>query len=117
MTSYSKMLAMVAATVAAAAVAALSDNTITTKEWINLAVAGVGAAAVFAGPNVPGARYTKAVLAALSAGLMALLSTIDGGLTTSAFLQVAIAVAGALGVYAVPNSQPASAQVPGTQLS
>jgi hypothetical protein len=108
---YAKLFAMVAVTMATTAVAALSDNQITTHEWINIASAGAGACGVFVAPNVPGARYTKFVLAALTAGLMAVASTIDGGLTMSAILQVTIAVVGALGVYALPNASPAPARI------
>ena len=108
MNQYAKMFAMVAVTVATATGAALSDNRITPNEWVNIAIAGAGAAAVFAAPNVPGAQYTKAALAALSAGLIALASSIDGGLTASKIIQVVIAAAGAVGVYAIPNARPSS---------
>ena len=111
---YAKMLAMVTVTIASAAVAALSDNRITANEWINLCIAGVGAAGVFAAPNVPGARYTKVILALMSSGLMALASTIDGGLTAPEVLQVVIALAGAVGVYAIPNASPAPVRAPRT---
>lgn len=101
---YAKLFAMVATTVLVALVPFLSDNVVTGAEWINIAIIGVGAAAVFAAPNVPGARYTKAVLAVLSAVLVLLASFITNGLNVSEVIQLVIAAAGALGVYAVPNA-------------
>jgi hypothetical protein len=101
---YSKLVMQVVVTVAAAVVAALTgDNLVSSVEWVNVAIAGVGAAAVFAGPNIPGAAYTKAILAALAAILMILVSAITDGLQTVEIIQMVIAAAGAVGVYAVPN--------------
>jgi hypothetical protein len=104
MEKYSKAVAAVVATVLAAVVAALTgDNAIDATEWVNVAILAVGACSVFAAPNVPGAAFTKSVLAALSAGLVVLASVIIGGLDTVELLQIGLAVLGALGVYAVPN--------------
>src|ERR1051325_9293275 len=108
--NYAKALAMVAATVLTAMVAAMTDNHITTVEWINIFIAGVGACAVFAAPNVPGAKYTKAVLAALMAVLTFLVSAVAGCphlsavftcLSRADLLQVGVIALGALGVWAV----------------
>lgn len=105
MSLYAKFFAAVVATVLSGVVAALyGDNTISPAEWVNIAIAAVGACAVFAAPNVPGARYTKSVLAVLAAVLTALASFIVGGVTTTEWIQIAIAALGALGVYAVPNT-------------
>lgn len=102
--NYAKAGAAVVATVLAAVISALTgDGVISAVEWINVAIVGVGALAVFAAPNVPGARYTKAVLAVLSAVLVLLVNVIVGGVTVSEWLQLAMAALGALGVYAVPN--------------
>jgi len=104
MQKYSKAIMAVVATVLAAVVAALGgDGVISAVEWVNIAILAVGACSVFAAPNVPGAAYTKSVLAALAAGLVVLTSVITGGVTTVEWLQIALAVLGALGVYAVPN--------------
>lgn len=104
--NYAKALAAVLATVLSAVVAAtVGDEVVTTVEWVNVAIAGIGAAAVFAAPNVPGAAYTKAVLAVLTAVLTLLASfLLVGDLGTSEWLQLGVAALGALGVYAVPNS-------------
>lgn len=103
--NYAKALAAVLATVLSAVVAALTgDEVVSTVEWVNIAIAGVGAAAVFAAPNVPGAAYTKAVLAVLTAVLTLLADLLlVGPLGTSEWLQLGVVALGALGVYAVPN--------------
>lgn len=104
MATYAKFFAAVLATVLSGIVAALyGDNTISNPEWVNIAIAGVGACAVFAAPNVPGAAYTKAVLAVLTAALTVLASAIIGGVTATEWIQIALAGLGAVGVYAVPN--------------
>jgi 2-keto-3-deoxy-6-phosphogluconate aldolase len=99
---YAKAGAAVVATVLTAIVAVL-DGGISAVEWVNVAIAGVTAAAVFAAPNVPGAKYTKSVLAVLGAVLVLLASAIVGGVTTTELLQLVVVALGALGVYALPN--------------
>lgn len=104
--TYAKSLAAVLTTILAGVIGALTgDNVISAIEWINVAILGVGALAVFAAPNVPGARITKAVLAVLSAVLVLLVNLIVDGVTISEWLQLGVAALGALGVYAVPNSE------------
>lgn len=101
---YAKALAAVVVTVLAAIAAALTgDNTIDATEWVNVAILAVGACGVFAAPNVPGARYTKAVIAVLTAALTVAASAIVGGITSVELIQILLAAAGAVGVYAVPN--------------
>lgn len=104
--TYAKALAALLATILSGVVAAMTDGHVTTSEWINVAIAGVGVAAVWAGPNVPGARYTKAILAVLTAALTFLASAISDGVTTAEWLQVALAALAALGVWATPNKDP-----------
>lgn len=104
MQKYLKLVAQVLVTVAVALVAALGgDNVIDSVEWVNVAIVAVTAGAVFYAPNVPGAPITKAILSALGAGLTVLASAIVGGLQTVEIIQILIAAAGAVGVYAVPN--------------
>lgn len=101
---YAKFFAIVLAAVLSAISAALvGDSIISPTEWVNVAILGVGAAAVFAGPNVPGAKYTKAILAVLAAALTVLASVIIGGVSPAEWIQIVLAALGALGVYAVPN--------------
>lgn len=105
MSLYAKFLAAIVATVLSAVIAALAgDAVISNVEWVNVAILAVGAAAVFAAPNVPGAAYTKAILAALMAALtLAVQLLVDGQLDLVDWLQLGVAALGALGVYAVPN--------------
>lgn len=104
MYKYAKLFVQVFATIATAVVAALSsDDVVTSAEWVNVAIAGVGALAVFTAPNVPGAAYTKSILAALSAVLTVLSSSLVGGIQTTEIIQIGVAVVGSLFVYLVPN--------------
>lgn len=105
MTYAKSVLAVVAAGISAAIVALTGDAVLDDVELINIAVAVVTAAAVFTGPNVPGARITKFVLAVLGAVLTLAVNLIADGVTVSEWLQLAMAALGALGVYAVPNRQ------------
>lgn len=105
MKKYAKFFAAVVVTVLAAVAAALTgDNTISASEWVNVAILAAGACGVFTAANVPGARYTKFVLAALTAGLTVLASAVTGGVSPVELIQIVLAAAGAVGVYAVPNS-------------
>lgn len=111
--NYGKSLAAVVAAVLSAIVAALvGDAIVSAVEWVNVAIAGTGAAAVFAAPNVPGAKYTKSILAVLTGVLVLLTSVITDGITTTEWLQLALAALGAVGVYAAPYT-PHLPQQPG----
>ncbi len=105
MSAYAKAAAAVIAAVLSGLVAALVDQQVSTVEWVNVAIAGAGAAAVFTAPNVPGARYTKFWLAVLTAVLTLAVSLIIDGMSTSDWLQLAVAGLGAATVGAVPNKQ------------
>ena len=101
---YSKCVLAIVATVLTGIVGAYTDGQVTNVEWINIAIMGVTACAVFAAPNVPGAMYTKAVLAVLGAVLAGLASFITDGISQSEAMQLGVIALGALGIYAVPNS-------------
>ena len=103
--NYAKAVGAVVATVLSALVAAWSGG-VTPAEWINVAILGAGAAGVFAAPNVSGAKYTKAILAVITAMLTLAVSLIVDGLSTSDVMQLVVAGLGALGIYAVPNVPP-----------
>lgn len=104
--NYGKALAAVVATIISAVVAALTgDEHVSAVEWINVCIMAVGAAAVFTAPNVPGARFTKSILAVLAAVLTLLASAITDGITTTEWLQMGLAALGALGVYAMPGPE------------
>jgi hypothetical protein len=101
--AYAKSLLAVLVTAITAIVAAMTDNVITDVEWINVGLAAAGAAAVFAAPNVPGARYTKGILAVITAVLTFFVGAVTDGVSTAEWLQVLVIAAGAVGVIAVPN--------------
>lgn len=102
MGKYTKSIVQVIITVLAA-LAAVWTGGVTTVELVNVAIIGAGALSVFTAPNVPGAAYTKSILAAITAGLVVLASVITGGLVFPEVIQIVIAAAGAVGVYALPN--------------
>lgn len=99
--NYAKAAAMVAATVASAIVAALTDQEITSIEWFNIAVAGIGAISVGIVPNLDAGvgKYAKAVVAVALAVVTLAADLVDGGMSTSEWWQLAIAAFGAVGVY------------------
>lgn len=104
MRKYSKgIVAALAAALVAVGAALTGNNHIDATEWVNVAIAAVGAFQVWWAANVNGAPYVKAGIAAATAGLIALQSYIIGGVTVSDWVQIALAVLGALGVVAVRN--------------
>lgn len=82
------------------------DHALTNSEWVNVAIVAVGAVGVYFGPNLPGAAYTKGILAALTAALTVLQSAITGGVNHAELIQIVVAALGALGVLGVPNRPP-----------
>lgn len=105
---YAKMLAQVLTTVLVALVPLLAVGPLGTVQWVNVALVAVGAAAVFTGPNVPGAALTKTVLSVLTAVGVVLHEVIvsAGGVLVfgpADWIQIALAALGALGVFAIPN--------------
>lgn len=97
------VIAVIVAVLSGLQAALFNDQVISPTEWVNVAIAGVTAAGVFAAPNVPGAVYTKAILAALGAGLTVLASAILGGISPSEWIQIGLAVLGTVGVAAKAN--------------
>ena len=101
--NYLKSIGMLAATALSLIVAALvGDNTVTGVEWLTVGTTLATAASVFAAPNVPGARYTKVILAIIGAVLTASTTFLTDGITLSEWLQIGLAALGAVGVYAAP---------------
>ena len=100
--AYTKFIVQAVVTVLVA-LAAVWTGCVSPVEWVNVAIVGVGALGVFAAPNVPGAVYTKGILAALTAGLVVLASAIVGGITFPELVQIIVAAAGAVGVFAFKN--------------
>jgi hypothetical protein len=110
--AYAKSLLAVLVTAISAIVAAMTDGVVSNVEWINVGIAGAGAAAVFAAPNVPGSRYTKAVLAVITAVLTFFVTAVTDGVSSAEWLQVLVIAAGAIGVFAVPNKPTTTIGVP-----
>lgn len=106
---YAKMAAQVVATIVAAIIPLLMEGGYPDAQaWVNVAIVGVGACAVFVGPNVPYANVTKTVLSVLAAVLVLLNNVIPGGVSTAEWLQLLVAGLGALGVYVLPNAAAAT---------
>ena len=87
-------------------VTALSDNNLSSEELLNLTVVILGAIGVYAVPNFPEgvARFAKTGIAFLTAGVLAALSFLTDGISTTEWLQIIVAAFTAIGVYIVPNS-------------
>jgi hypothetical protein len=118
MTLYAKSVLAIVAAAIGILVTGLSDNVLTPTELTNVAIVIVTALGVYLVPNLPEgpAKYLKFAVALLGAALVTLSSLLDGGVTTSEWLQVALAALTALGVYVVPNTPilDAGTYVPGT---
>lgn len=114
MLQYVKLFVAAVGTVLVALIPVLSTgHTPTTAELLNVAVIGVNALMVFASPNTPGAQYTKFILSALSAGLVALVTLVGAGsltdISVAGWLQVVVAAGVAVGVFTLPNQVRAAA--------
>ena len=107
---YAKAIMYIALTAVGFLATALTDNTMSIKEVLNLAIMVIGAVGVYAVPNMPeGWRsYSKTIIAAVTAGLVALLSFISGGVTAAEWMQVIVAAFAGVGVFITPNEQSGS---------
>lgn len=119
MSKYGKFIAQVFFTAVGAVVAALVDDRIDAAEWINVAILTMGAISVLgAGEFTEGVwRHTKTIVSAATAALTLLASFVsDGGLiTTSEWLQIALAAASVLGVAVTPGPKVQALRGPGLQ--
>jgi predicted small integral membrane protein len=104
-TKYLKFAAQVAATALAALIAGLLDDRLDFVEWLNVGVMALGSVGVLGAGNLPAGvwRYTKAIVAAASAVLVLWQSLASGGMTSSEWMQLAVAALGAVGVLAAPG--------------
>lgn len=105
MTKYLKFAAQVVATALAAVVAGLVDDRLDFTEWLNVGVMALGAVAVLGAGDLPAGvwRYTKPIVAAATAVLVLWQSLASGGMTSSEWMQLALAALGAVGVLAAPG--------------
>jgi hypothetical protein len=104
-------LAVLVTVVLSITTAMVGDNPLTPVQWINVAISGISAIGVYYTPNVRGALYAKTIIAVLLA-VLAFVATVvvpctafsSCHIATRDILQMIIIGAGALGVFAVPNS-------------
>ena len=107
-THYAKAIVYIALAAVGILVTALADDVVTTAELVNILIVAIGAIATYLVPNLPTGpgQYLKGIVAFLVAGLVALQSLLTDGITTSEWLQIAVAAFAGIGVTIVPN-QPA----------
>jgi predicted small integral membrane protein len=100
---YLKFAAQVVATVLSAVALALGDGQVSSSEWINVVILGLGSVAVLGAGNLPAGVWarTKTLVSAATAGAVFLQSAITGGITGAEWLQLVLAVLGTVGVMAV----------------
>ena len=83
---------------------------LTPTEWVNVGVAMTGAGTVYIAANLEGQgwwNYTKAIMSAISAGLMLLVSFLtDGTVSRAEWAQIGMALVGTLAVALISNSDP-----------
>ena len=103
---YTKFIVQIVGVVLAAVAAALVDGLLTPDEAVNLALLSLGAIATYLVPNLEAGigRYLKLIIAALSAGLTLLASSLTDGVTLSEWLMIGAAVLAAFSTYALPNA-------------
>jgi hypothetical protein len=99
---YGKAAAAVAGAVALSIYVALTDDRISTLEWILAGQAWLGAIAVYVVPLAPQYRYGKTAVGALFAGSEVLVLALPGGVNRQEWLGILIVVASAAGVAGLP---------------
>ncbi|WP_396659506.1 hypothetical protein [Microbacterium sp.] len=102
---YAKALIYIALAAVAFLVTALSDSVLALDEILNLVIVVLGAIGIYAVPNLPAGAgaYAKTIIAFLTAGVVALLSFLTGGVSLTEWLQVILAAFAGIGVYITPN--------------
>lgn len=105
---YAKSIVYIALAAVTFLVTALTDDVLGVDEILNLVVIVLGAIGVYAVPNMPEtfAKYAKTGIAFLTAAVIAGLSFLTDGITTTEWLQIIIAAFTAIGVYIIPNEPP-----------
>ncbi len=106
---YLKSILHLLVTVAAAVVAAAADDRIDSIEWVNVLILALGTISVLGAGNLPSGvwHYMKLIVAAATAAAVVAHTLLSAGLDLglSEWLQMGIAAAGALGVYAVKGPE------------
>lgn len=98
---YAKFLILAVAAVLSA-VFGLVHTGMLPGEWVNVAIIGVGSLSVLAAPNIPGAKYTKEIIAGLTAALT-IISALLSGIDATSLMQILFVAFGAAGVGGVKN--------------
>ncbi len=78
------------------------DGIIDRVEWVQVAIAGFTALAVWIVPLAPQAKWAKTAVGAVLALLQVVVSVIADGFSLDDILLMIITVAGSLGIYAAP---------------
>lgn len=111
-----KTLVAVLAAVLAAVLPGLTgidtDHQFGLVQLVNVVVLAAGAVQVYNAPNISGWPIAKTIAAAVAAGGVVVISAVsDSVIDPAEWVQIALAVLGAIGVYAIPNSggRPAAA--------
>ena len=114
-THYMKSLLYIALAVVGVLVVALNDDVVSTDELVNIGIIGVGAITTYLVPNLPTGvgQYAKVTVTFVVAALVALQSFLTDGITTTEWLQIAVAAFAGIGVYVIPNEP---AIIPGKSL-
>jgi hypothetical protein len=111
---YAKLGVHVLAAVAAA-IATLASDGGTAVQWLQVLAQALLVAGVWVASNtVPGAKYAKSIVSAASAALAVLIPALIEGRNAfegGTLVNMIIAVAGALGVWGVPNTTAAGVNV------
>lgn len=110
---YAKAILMIALTAVTFLVTAVADDVLVLEEVLNLVVMVLGAVLVYLVPNLPSGigAYAKTGVAFLTAAVVALLSFLTDGVTLTEWLQVLLAAFAGVGVFIVPNEDPARALI------
>lgn len=104
---YAKALVAIIAAGLTMLVTVLDDGVLTTVEGLHVILAVLTAVTVYLVPNLPegAGRHLKAAVAIVGAGLQAAIPLlIDGGVTATGWIVIALAVLGAMSVGIVPNT-------------
>lgn len=99
---YGKSIAAVLGAVALSIYVALTDDRISTLEWVLAGQAWLGALGVYVVPLAPQYRWGKTAVGALFAGSELLVLVLPGGVNRQEWLGIVIVVASAAGVAGLP---------------
>src|SRR5438128_868787 len=112
--NYGKAIGAVVATILVGLIAAMSSGAhIAPTQWVNIGISAAAACSVFYAPNVPGAKYTKTVIAIIMAVLSFALTIVAPcasfagcHISNPDLMQVGVIILNCLGVWAIPNKPP-----------